>query len=139
MELYIQVVNNQPVNHPIIKENLLQVFPNIDLENSTDYVKFERVQKPSEGPYVKSITSHYEFVGDVVKDVWVEEMMSAAEILEKQNQVKAAWEQNGFASWTFNEETCSFDPPISYPNDGNEYAWNENIGNWEVVPVPDIE
>ena len=140
MNLYIQLIDNQPANHPILKENLLQIFPDIDLENNTDYAKFERVQKPLQGPYTKSITGHYEFVGSVVKDIWVEEVMSAAEQLEKQNSVKAEWQQVGFTSWIFNEETCDFDPPVPYPDDtANVYIWNESIGNWEVITVADTE
>lgn len=140
MELYIQVINNQPVNHPIIKENLLQFFPDINLENNTDYVKFQRVQPPAPGPYTKSMVNHYEFVDNIVRDVWVEEKMTAEEMIEQQNQVKAQWEQTGFASWVFNEETCEFEPPIPYPNDiSNIYEWNENNGNWEVVLLEDSE
>ena len=34
-----------------------------------------------------------------------------------------------FASWSLNE---SFDwvAPIAYPNDGNLYSWNEELGEW---------
>lgn len=30
------------------------------------------------------------------------------------------------ASWTLNEETCVYDPPIDYPNDGKIYDWDES-------------
>ncbi len=30
------------------------------------------------------------------------------------------------ASWTLNEETCVYDPPIPMPNDGNYYDWDES-------------
>jgi len=30
------------------------------------------------------------------------------------------------ASWTLNEATCLWEPPISYPSDGKYYLWNEN-------------
>lgn len=38
-----------------------------------------------------------------------------------------------YSSWVLNEETCTWEPPISYPNDGLTYTWNENIQNWEQV------
>lgn len=38
-----------------------------------------------------------------------------------------------FDSWLLNEETCLWDAPISYPNDGNRYVWNEDTLTW--VPV----
>ena len=30
-----------------------------------------------------------------------------------------------FASWTINETTCLWDPPVTYPTDGETYIWNE--------------
>lgn len=36
-----------------------------------------------------------------------------------------------FDSWILNEETCLWNSPIPYPNDGNSYIWNEEILNWE--------
>ena len=31
-----------------------------------------------------------------------------------------------YASWTLNEDTCVYDPPIPMPNDGNYYDWDES-------------
>jgi hypothetical protein len=69
-------------------------------------------------------------VGSVVKDVHQVRDMSEQEILNLQNQVKSGWEANGFASWTFNEATCTFEPPIAYPSDENSYVWNEDSLQW---------
>ena len=30
-----------------------------------------------------------------------------------------------FNSWTLNEETCVWEAPVAYPNDGQRYSWNE--------------
>lgn len=38
-----------------------------------------------------------------------------------------------FNSWTLNEDTCLWEPPVSYPIDGKLYTWNENKNNWEEV------
>ena len=35
-----------------------------------------------------------------------------------------------FPSWILNEDTCLWDSPIPYPNDGKMYTWNEDIINW---------
>lgn len=35
-----------------------------------------------------------------------------------------------FPSWTLNEDTCLWDSPVPYPNDGKMYTWNEDILNW---------
>jgi hypothetical protein len=36
-----------------------------------------------------------------------------------------------FNSWILNEQTCLWEPPVPYPNDGNSYIWNENTVSWE--------
>jgi len=37
-----------------------------------------------------------------------------------------------FNSWTLNETTCQWEPPIPYPTgDGNYYTWDESILNWK--------
>ena len=38
-----------------------------------------------------------------------------------------------FNSWTLNEDTCLWDSPVPYPEDGKLYKWNEEIVNWEVI------
>lgn len=38
-----------------------------------------------------------------------------------------------FNSWILNEETCLWDPPISYPNDEKDYMWNEDSLSWEEI------
>jgi hypothetical protein len=38
-----------------------------------------------------------------------------------------------FNSWILNEDTCRWEAPVAYPNDGQEYKWNETIKNWELV------
>mgnify|MGYP003151389618 FL=1 len=32
-----------------------------------------------------------------------------------------------YASWTLNESTCLWDCPITYPDDGKFYNWNESL------------
>ena len=39
-----------------------------------------------------------------------------------------------YASWILNEDTCNWEPPVARPDDdGNNYRWNEEITNWEIV------
>lgn len=35
-----------------------------------------------------------------------------------------------YNSWVLNEETCCWDAPISYPQDGKRYRWNEDQLTW---------
>lgn len=40
-----------------------------------------------------------------------------------------------YLSWTFNEITLDWDPPVPYPADGKAYFWNESIRQWvEIAP-----
>jgi hypothetical protein len=38
-----------------------------------------------------------------------------------------------YPSWTLNEDSCLWQSPIPYPNDGKMYQWNEQTGNWEEI------
>lgn len=38
-----------------------------------------------------------------------------------------------FDSWTLNEDTCYWEPPIPYPTDGGSYDWNEDTHTWDVA------
>lgn len=38
-----------------------------------------------------------------------------------------------YPSWLLDENTCSWNPPISYPQDGNQYYWDEDQKNWVEV------
>lgn len=38
-----------------------------------------------------------------------------------------------YPSWVLNEQTCNWDSPIPYPNDGSIYSWNEETQVWDKV------
>ena len=38
-----------------------------------------------------------------------------------------------FNKWVLNEETCIWEAPIPYPVDENEYTWNDNKSEWELI------
>jgi hypothetical protein len=38
-----------------------------------------------------------------------------------------------FASWILNEETCQWEAPVVYPEDGLMYVWNEETTDWEAT------
>ena len=43
--------------------------------------------------------------------------------------------QQPFDSWTLNEDTCRYDPPVEYPDDGKYYEWNEDTTSWDEVDM----
>ena len=45
-----------------------------------------------------------------------------------------------YASWTLNAQTASWEPPVEYPEDENQYVWNEEATSWDLVePAPSAE
>jgi hypothetical protein len=38
-----------------------------------------------------------------------------------------------FTSWTLNEDTCLWGPPVAYPDDGKPYYWDEATLAWVEV------
>lgn len=38
-----------------------------------------------------------------------------------------------FPSWVLNEETCFWEAPVPYPDDGLYYTWNETTQSWDEV------
>jgi len=42
-------------------------------------------------------------------------------------------EPKPFNSWTLNETTCQWEAPITYPDDGQKYNWNEQDQQWDVL------
>jgi hypothetical protein len=37
-----------------------------------------------------------------------------------------------YSSWTLNEDTCLWECPVAYPDDGNMYNWNETDQQWDL-------
>ena len=35
-----------------------------------------------------------------------------------------------FPSWVLNENTCQWSSPVSYPQDGKQYVWDEKSQSW---------
>lgn len=40
---------------------------------------------------------------------------------------------NSYPSWTLNEETCLWEAPTPYPNDGKSYEWDEEKLKWKSI------
>jgi hypothetical protein len=45
-----------------------------------------------------------------------------------------------FPSWTLDEGTCNWNPPVPMPTAENKwYVWNEAVLNWDEKDLPVIE
>lgn len=38
-----------------------------------------------------------------------------------------------YNSWTLNEDTCLWQPPVAQPDDGNMYEWDEESLSWRMI------
>jgi hypothetical protein len=38
-----------------------------------------------------------------------------------------------YPSWELDEETCTWQPPTPYPNDGKSYIWDETTQTWQEI------
>lgn len=40
-----------------------------------------------------------------------------------------------FDSWLLNEQTCCWEAPVPYPEDGRVYYWDEPVVDWTPIPI----
>ena len=38
-----------------------------------------------------------------------------------------------FESWVLDEDTCLWEAPVAYPEDGADYVWDEELQEWTAV------
>ena len=91
LELYIQVKDGQPFEHPIFADNFKLVFPDVDVNNlpADRFAKFIRVAQPEIGVYEVCEGPSYEWFGDVVKDVYSVRPMTDEERAQKDVELAA--------------------------------------------------
>ncbi len=44
-----------------------------------------------------------------------------------------------YPSWSLDEGTCYWGPPVAMPDDENNYTWNESTLSWDQVASPEGE
>jgi hypothetical protein len=100
MNLYIQMQNGQPWQHPLLEDNVLQAWPGIDLNNLPDNLaRFRRIQQPGAdvlpvGNFQVAVCS-YELAGDgIYEDTWtVREMDDDEQRIATKAQKKSVADQ----------------------------------------------
>lgn len=145
MNLYIQIRDGKPFEHPIFEDNFKEAFPHIDVNNlPPEFAKFVRIEPPQLNRYETfddpSVT--YELIDDVWTDVFHVRPMTQEERAIVQKPFKDFWfklpNRENFSAWIFDEELCEYAPPIPRPNDGKEYFWQGTTNSWvERPPKPD--
>ena len=137
MELYIELVDGNPINHPILKSSLKAI--GIDMNNiPPNYARFVR-RIPVHGVYERMKLVEYVLYDGIYTDKYEYRSLTEEEKQEKQQQVKSEWAAGGHPSWIWDEENCKFNPPIPKPADaeGSFWSWNEESGIWEDLLKPE--
>ena len=94
LELYIQIRDGQPHEHPIFADNFREAFPGVDTDNLPNtFAKFIRVDQPAIGTYEVYEGVTYQWVDGVVKDVHSVRPMTDEERAAKVDQMKVDAEQ----------------------------------------------
>jgi len=142
-KLYIQVVEGNCINHPAYASNLIEAFGEIP----PNWEPFIRVKRPTLGIYeiLEDEQPLYKKVNGVWTDVWFVRNMTTSEKRALQQEVKTSFASrlyaSNWASWTFDEESCSMVPPIPRPapdeqklNQGIRTFWCGAENNWKDTP-----
>lgn len=134
MNLYIQIENGQPINHPAFEDNLIHAFGSIP----SNWEPFTRIDQPLDlltTPFQKAEFSYALGPdGKTWQDVW-----TAIEMTDDEKSSLIAQKQANppFLNAILDTATLKWKPPQK-PNDGKSYAFNFTIGAWaEVAPKPD--
>ena len=95
LELYIQIRDGQPHEHPIFADNFRQAFPDVDVNSLPldRFAKFIRVAQPALDTYEVYEGVTYQWVDGVVKDVHSVRQMTDEERAAKDAEIAAAKEE----------------------------------------------
>ena len=88
MELYIQIRDGQPYEHPILGDNFREAFPHIDVNNlPLEFARFERLPNPEIATTYQVNVVSYQWENGVVKDVWSVREMTQEEKAQKTQEI----------------------------------------------------
>ena len=134
MELYIQIKDGKPFEHPIFGDNFRQAFPHIDTNNlPPEFARFVRVAAPAVGVFEVYEECTYELVDGVYTDVHKVRFMTDEEKATKIEQARA----NLPANWTQNEETLQpVMPPRPTVKGAYPYKFDRETNQWLESDVP---
>lgn len=144
MNMFIKVVDGQPVDHPAVEENLIKAFGHVP----EDWEPFLRVVQPDLGVYkvFDPATPSYEKVNGVWTDVWFIRDMTPEEVAKRQQETKDEWDffhpqKENWTAWGFDVATCRMVPPVPRPTNTNgvPYDWCGADNAWKAVPAYPVD
>jgi hypothetical protein len=148
MNLYIEIENGQPKNHPAFEDNLVKAFGIVP----PHWEPFIRVGHPNLNVYELLATEKptYEKINGVWTDVWHTRNMTGEEKVAKQQATITSFnsreQAENWSAWIFDEATCKMIPPITRPApDETKLAqqiftfWCGADANWKDTPAYPVD
>lgn len=133
--LYIQVKNGMPYQHPVTESNLRMLYPDLDPDMPPEgFEKFIRNPTPEVGPFDVYEGTEYLKIDGIYQDHHKITSMTSA---QKQEKIRVMRETFPFANtWSLNETTGVWTPPKPAPNvDGRNFIWSDQQMDWiEINP-----
>ena len=106
----VVVVNDSDGNNDTDGQNFLNnLFKTTHTWKKTSYNTYGNTHRLGGTPYRKNFAS-VGFTYDSSRDAFIE--------------------PKPYNSWTLDETTCLWEPPVTYPSDGKSYDWDEDNRQW---------
>jgi len=87
MKQYIKYINNNFIDHPVLEDNLLQVYPDFTETNNYGYILFNRVDIPKIADFEVLESEHYIYDSGTAKNEFNIRPMTQQEAINKKQQL----------------------------------------------------
>lgn len=136
IELYIQLRDGQPHEHPIFGDNFRQAFPDVDVNNlpTSRFAKFIRITQPIPGTFEVYEGVTYEWDGDIVKDVHHVRPMTEEERAAKTEEILADLDRARLARIAFTNDILLTDT-----SESAQTAWLDCLTKLEAWKLETID
>lgn len=92
-------------------------------------IKNNRIMSIKETVYVSEVSG--EIIDNEIQELYIRYENS----WHPEEYVKKITKPQGHPSWIWSFEKLIWEPPIPMPTEGGPWIWNEEIGNWEELPL----
>jgi len=137
MELFIQIRNGMPYEHPILGSNFREAFPHIDVDNlPPEFARFNRIPKPEFDVRDFKVVGDeptYEWIDGVVQDVW-----AVRDMTEEERRVVIDEATAGAQALVSLIREQAVKNLALQTTDNGKAAWQEYIDLLDNYTVPDI-
>lgn len=135
---YIQInigfVDNKKM--PVFFNNLrygFKLFNNQNIITDFSYPLQDMVLLSTDQEYINNVLVNGLFPDiNYLLNIWVE---NNGVLLETSIDIILQRPSQPYSSWIYDDQNYMWTAPIPYPNDGNNYMWDETNGLWNLVNI----